>query len=80
MADTAIEHAERIATLETKMEALTESVKEQTKKIDELLTIVQQARGARYALMGAGGVIGAIITYASLYAAKIGAVLQAVSK
>ena len=80
MADTAMEHAERIATLEVKMEALTESVKEQTKKIDELLTIVQQARGARYALMGAGGVIGALITYASLYAAKVGAVVQAISK
>lgn len=80
MADTAIEHAERIATLETKVDVLTKAVEGATSKIDDLLSIVQQARGARYALMGAGGIIGSLITFAALYAGKIGSVVQAISR
>lgn len=80
MADTAIEHAERIATLETKMETLTKSVDNATTKIDELLAIVQQARGARYALVGVGAVIGATITWGATSVAKFSAIIQAVTK
>ena len=80
MPDTAMDHAERIATLEVRMEVLTESVRESTRKIDELLTIVQQARGARYVLVGVGVVLGGVITYVSPHAAKIAAAMQAISK
>lgn len=80
MSDTTIDHAERIATLESQMAALTKSVETATSKIDELLEIVQQARGAKYALLGAGGIIGSLITFGAVSASKIGAILQAVAK
>lgn len=78
--DTAIEHAERISALEVKVVDLREAVAEQTKKIDELLGIVQQARGARYALVGVGAVTGAMATAVVQYGGKIATALQMVGK
>lgn len=80
MSDTAIDHAERITTLEVQMAALTKSVEKQTEKIDELLGIVQQARGARFALVGVGVVSSGVLTLAMDYAHKLSAVFQAIVK
>lgn len=80
MAGLEIEHAERIATLETKMQALTDSVREQTTKIDELLGIVQQARGARFALVGVGVISGGLLTLVVDYAHKAASIFGALAK
>ena len=80
MADTEIEHAERIVALEVKVDTLTKSVDTLSTKVDELLGIVQQARGARYALVGLGAVGGALVSSMSGLAGKIGVVLGLVAK
>lgn len=63
MAATEIEHAERIAALEVKVDALTASVEKAADKIDHLLGIVEQAKGAKWALLGMGTFSGAVMTF-----------------
>lgn len=80
MSELQIEHAERIRELEVKVEALTTAVSTMTTKVEELLGIVQQARGARFALVGLGVVSGGLITWVMDAPHKIGAVMQAITK
>ena len=80
MADTEIEHAERIVALEVQMLALTKSVDTLSSKVDELLGIVQQARGARYALVGLGAIGGALVSSMTGLAGKLGVVFGLVAK
>lgn len=78
--DTAIEHAERITALETKMDVLTKSVDDAAREIRKLVSIVEQARGARYALVGVGAIIGGGVAYLIEYGHKAAAILGAVAK
>jgi hypothetical protein len=78
--DVEIEHAERIVALEVKVDTLTRSVEALTNKVDELLGIVQQARGARYALVGFGAIAGAVVSWALGAAGKVSAIIGAVAR
>lgn len=49
---------ERIARLETRIEHLTDTIDKMAHKVDELHGIMQQAKGARWAILGAAGVAG----------------------
>lgn len=80
MADVDIDHAERIAALEVKVDTLTQTVKVLTAKVDELLGIVQQARGARYALVGFGAVTGAVVSWGFGLIGKFTALIGALPK
>jgi hypothetical protein len=57
------DQAERIAVLETKVDILNRSVESLSKDVKELLAIVQQVQGARYALAVGGGVIGVTVAW-----------------
>ena len=80
MAETTTEHAERIATLEVKMEMLTKSVDDATGEIRKLVSIVEQARGARYALVGLGAIVGGGVAYIVEYSHKAAAIMQVIGK
>lgn len=77
---TDLEHAERIVALEVKVEALTSSVDKMATKVDELLGIVQQARGARYALVGLGVIAGSVVTTLMGAAGKLAAIIGVAAK
>lgn len=72
-----IEHAERIAVLEVEVKGLREEVRENTRAVQELLSIVQQAKGARLVLLGLGTVAGSAGTVLTLAATKWSAALHA---
>lgn len=78
MSEPTIDHAERIAALEVRMEILTRSVEDARSDVGKLLDIVQQARGARYALVGVGAVMGGAIAFTIDYVHKLAAVIGTV--
>lgn len=49
---------ERIARLETKIEHMAEAVDKMTSKVDELHAILNQAKGAKWVLIGAATIAG----------------------
>lgn len=49
---------ERIARLETKLEHLTESLETMSGKVDELVNLLNQAKGAKWAILGVAGLAG----------------------
>lgn len=74
-----IEHAERIAVLEEQVRNLKTSIDANTAKVDELLGIVQQARGAKWALLGLGTFAGSAATIATMLVTKWSAVVQVIA-
>lgn len=65
--DFGVEHAERIAVLETKVDGIAISVKTILEKQQEIHNMVQQGKGASRILMWAGAFFGAS-TVAAIYA------------
>lgn len=53
-----IPEVERIAVLETKIEHLSDQLSETNKMVGEMRDVLLQARGAKYVIVGAAGIIG----------------------
>lgn len=51
---------DRVIALEVKVDNLTEAVKARDAKIDEMHNVLMQAKGARYVIVGAAAVAGAV--------------------
>jgi septal ring factor EnvC (AmiA/AmiB activator) len=49
---------ERIARLETQIIHLADSIRSMSAKVDDLHTLLNQAKGARWALLGMAGIAG----------------------
>ncbi len=49
---------ERITRLETQIIHLSDAIERMTQKVDELHSMLNQARGAKWALLGAAGIAG----------------------
>lgn len=68
------EHGERIAVLETRVQALTDSVDKLTVQVETLVGLFQQAKGAKWVLMAAAGIGGYLAGKGAFMAAWLGAV------
>lgn len=53
-----LEDRERIRALEVRIEHMTEAVEHMAKKVDELHSMLLQARGARWAILAMAGAAG----------------------
>jgi len=53
-----VEERERIRALEVKIEHMSEAVVHMSSKVDELHSMLMQARGARWALLAIAGLAG----------------------
>lgn len=49
---------ERIAKLEVKIEHLTTALETMSEKVEELVKLLNQAKGARFAILGVAGLAG----------------------
>lgn len=56
---------ERIAALEVKVQHLTDLVQSQGQKIEEMLAILNQAKGAKYVIIGGAALAGALTSFAA---------------
>ncbi|TBW32605.1 hypothetical protein EYW49_21955 [Siculibacillus lacustris] len=70
------EHAERIAILETKVDALTASVDKLSTQVETLVALFQQAKGARWVLMVAAGLGGYLAGKGAMLSAWVGTVAR----
>jgi len=64
---------ERIAALEVKVQHLTKLVERQGQKIDEMLAVLNQAKGAKYVIIGGAAIVGALTSFAAKWLPFLGA-------
>lgn len=63
---------ERVARLETKVDHLSDSLEKAVKKVDEMHGVMMQAKGARWVLIAAASIAGALAGFAAKFAGLIG--------
>ncbi|MFA7282245.1 MAG: hypothetical protein WC100_19345 [Sterolibacterium sp.] len=63
---------ERVARLETKVDHLSDSLEKAVKKVDEMHGVMMQAKGARWVLIAAASIAGALAGFAAKFTGLIG--------
>lgn len=63
---------ERVARLETKVDHLSEALDKAVKKVDEMHGVMMQAKGARWVLIAAASIAGALAGFAAKFTGLIG--------
>jgi len=62
---------ERVARLETKVDHLSEALHEAVTKVDEMHGVMMQAKGARWVLIAAASIAGALAGFAAKFTGLI---------
>lgn len=62
---------ERVARLETKVDHLSEALDKAVKKVDEMHGVMMQAKGARWVLIAAASIAGALAGFAAKFTGLI---------
>jgi hypothetical protein len=63
---------ERVARLETKVDHLSEALDKAVTKVDEMHSVMMQARGARWVIIAAASIAGAVAGFAAKFAGLLG--------
>ena len=63
---------ERVARLETKVDHLSDSLEKAVKKVDEMHGVMMQAKGARWVLIAAASIAGALAGFAAKFTGLLG--------
>lgn len=63
---------ERVARLETKVDHLSESLSRVVTKLDEVHNVMMQAKGARWVLIAAASIAGALAGFAAKFTGLLG--------
>ncbi len=62
---------ERVARLETKVDHLSEALDKAVTKVDEMHSVMMQAKGARWVLIAAASIAGALAGFAAKFTGLI---------
>lgn len=63
---------ERVARLETKVDHLSEALDKAVTKLDEMHNVMMQAKGARWVLIAAASIAGALAGFAAKFMGLLG--------
>ncbi len=63
---------ERVARLETKVDHLSEALDKAVTKLDEMHNVMMQAKGARWVLIAAASIAGALAGFAAKFTGLLG--------